>query len=30
VAEVRVRVRKPLAPVGAQIDWAGVEIVRRP
>ena len=30
VHEVRVRVRKPEAAVGAQIDWAGVEVVRTP
>lgn len=30
VDEIRVRVRKPKAPVVAPIDWAGVEIVRRP
>jgi dihydroneopterin aldolase len=30
VDEIRVRVRKPQAPVNAPIDWAGTEIVRRP
>jgi len=30
VEEIRVQVRKPLAPVSARIEWAGVEIVRRP
>ena len=30
VYEVRVRVRKPEAAVAAPIDWAGVEVVRRP
>jgi dihydropteroate synthase len=30
VYEVRVRVRKPKAAVLAPIDWAGVEVVRRP
>jgi dihydropteroate synthase len=30
VHEVRVRVRKPEAAVAAPIDWAGVEVVRKP
>jgi dihydroneopterin aldolase len=30
VYEVRVRVRKPQAAVAAPIDWAGVEVVRKP
>jgi hypothetical protein len=30
VYEVRVSVRKPHAAVEAPIDWAGVEVVRRP
>jgi dihydropteroate synthase len=30
VHEVRIRVRKPEAAVAAPIDWAGVEVVRRP
>jgi dihydropteroate synthase len=30
VHEVRVRVRKPQAAVAAPIDWAGVEVVRKP
>lgn len=30
VHEVRVRVRKPEAAVAAPIDWAGVEVIRRP
>lgn len=30
VYEVRVRVRKPQAAVTAPMDWAGVEVVRRP
>jgi hypothetical protein len=27
---VRIRVRKPEAAVAAPIDWAGVEVVRKP
>ncbi len=30
VHEVRVRVRKPEATVAAPIDWAGVEVIRKP